>query len=91
MADDNNSFDLENSRGKSPWGPVALAVLLFLAGIALFTLGLIQWLFYPEGHWIAMTFLGLLVFVPGFYHTRIAFLAWRGYSGYSFNQLPNVL
>ena len=50
--------------------------------------GLEQWLDNPEGHWMAMLVLGVLAFIPGFYHSYIAFMAWRGYSGYSFSDLP---
>ena len=37
---------------------------------------------------MALFVLGVLAFLPGFYHSYIAFMAWRGYSGYSFSDLP---
>jgi hypothetical protein len=52
--------------------------------------GLEQWLDNPEGHWVALIVLGVLTFIPGFYHTYIGFMAWRGYRGYSFNDLPGT-
>lgn len=33
--------------------------------------------------------LGILTFIPGFYHVRIAYYAWRGYKGYSFEDIPD--
>lgn len=32
---------------------------------------------------------GSLTFLPGFYYSRIAYLAWRGYRGYSLNLIPD--
>ncbi len=34
------------------------------------------------------TIIGLLTFIPGFYHTRIAYYTWRGYKGFSWDQIP---
>ena len=82
--------DISSGR-TTPWRPVALALILLLSGTVLLGVGLAQWLWYPAGHWLALTVLGAIAFLPGFYHTRIAFLAWRGRSGYSFSQLPNVV
>lgn len=42
----------------------------------------------PAG--IALFVLGSLTFLPGFYHTRIAYLAWRGVSGFSFKDIPDL-
>lgn len=35
-----------------------------------------------------MLILGSLMFIPGFYHVRIAYYAWKGYRGYSFEDIP---
>mmetsp|Transcript_9160 Transcript_9160/g.26260 ORF Transcript_9160/g.26260 Transcript_9160/m.26260 type:complete len:97 (+) Transcript_9160:534-824(+) len=83
--------ELRETSGAVPWKPVAVAVGLLLVGSVLLSVGLVQWLWYPAGHWLALTILGALAFLPGFYHTRIAFLAWRGYRGFSFSQLPNMV
>ncbi|KAH8953193.1 hypothetical protein BDL97_08G011200 [Sphagnum fallax] len=32
--------------------------------------------------------LGVLLFLPGFYETRIAYYSWRGYKGYSYSRIP---
>lgn len=38
---------------------------------------------------IALLVLGSVTFLPGFYHTRIAYMAWRGVAGYSFKDIPD--
>ena len=37
---------------------------------------------------LPLLFLGSLLFIPGFYHVRIAYYAYRGYHGYDFSQIP---
>lgn len=39
---------------------------------------------------IALLVLGSICFLPGFYHTRIAYLAWRGVAGYSLSDIPDM-
>lgn len=39
---------------------------------------------------LPMLIIGCIAFLPGFYHSRIAYLAWRGYRGYSMNMIPDV-
>ena len=34
--------------------------------------------------------LGCLLFIPGFYYTRIAYYAYKGYKGFSFSNIPSV-
>lgn len=36
-----------------------------------------------------MLIIGVLVFLPGFYHLRIAFYASKGYRGYSYDDIPD--
>jgi hypothetical protein len=38
---------------------------------------------------LPLIILGSITFLPGAYHTRLAYLAWRGYSGYSLDQIPD--
>ncbi|KAK3743712.1 hypothetical protein QZH41_012397, partial [Actinostola sp. cb2023] len=33
--------------------------------------------------------IGSLMFIPGFYHVRLAYCAWKGYRGYSFDDIPD--
>jgi hypothetical protein len=39
---------------------------------------------------IALLVLGSICFLPGFYHTGIAYLAWKGVPGYSLNDIPDM-
>jgi hypothetical protein len=37
----------------------------------------------------ALLVLGSVCFLPGFYHTRIAYLAWKGVQGYTLDSIPD--
>jgi len=39
---------------------------------------------------LALTVLGSLAFLPGFFYTRVAYYAWRGVPGYSYEDIPLV-
>ncbi|KAJ7418596.1 hypothetical protein WISP_58218 [Willisornis vidua] len=38
---------------------------------------------------IPVLIIGILVFLPGFYHLRIAYFASQGYRGYSYDDIPD--
>jgi lipopolysaccharide export LptBFGC system permease protein LptF len=38
----------------------------------------------------ALLVLGSICFIPGFYHVRIAYLAWKGVEGYSLESIPDM-
>lgn len=40
----------------------------------------------PE-RWLSLIILGAITFIPGAYHVAIAFKAWRGDHGYSFDDI----
>ena len=42
--------------------------------------------------WLGVFFaiLGSILFIPGFYYTRIAYYAYKGYKGFSFSNIPAV-
>lgn len=42
----------------------------------------------PE-RWLSLIILGAITFIPGAYHVAIAFKAWRGDHGYSFDDIPS--
>ncbi|KPP62515.1 UPF0414 transmembrane protein C20orf30-like [Scleropages formosus] len=46
-------------------------------------------LFQHPDRTIPVLIIGILVFLPGFYHLRIAYYAWRGYHGYSYEDIPD--
>lgn len=88
--DDPDYVFQDNYNVSRPWKKVALAIGLFLTGSVLLATGLGLYLSgAPDSHGIPLMVLGSLVFLPGFYHTLIAYKAWRGQAGYSLNQIPD--
>mmetsp|Transcript_34744 Transcript_34744/g.87941 ORF Transcript_34744/g.87941 Transcript_34744/m.87941 type:complete len:103 (+) Transcript_34744:164-472(+) len=73
---------------RSPNKKIALAIGLLLFGTAVLASGIGVYLSGKEGG-IPLLVVGSLAFLPGFYHTRIAYYAWRGYKGYSLNLIPD--
>ncbi|KAL3675052.1 hypothetical protein R1sor_025000 [Riccia sorocarpa] len=78
-------------REEIPWKSIALALFLLAFGS----------LFLVTSHFIftahmggdssqayGFLVLGFLLFLPGFYETRIAYYSWRGHKGYSFSRIP---
>ena len=39
---------------------------------------------------IPLMVIGSLAFVPGAYFTRMAYMAWKGYRGYSLASIPDL-
>lgn len=77
---------------KVPWKSVTLASLLFVGGIVLLVMGSLVVsgtidTKYADRMW-PMIILGVLMFIPGAYHVRIAYLAYRRVPGYSFDDIP---
>ncbi|KAH7279852.1 hypothetical protein KP509_37G040400 [Ceratopteris richardii] len=74
-----------------PWKSIALAIfLLFFGTLCL----LVSYLIYSEhmggdsSQVYGFLIIGLLIFIPGFYETRIAYYSMRGANGYAFSQIP---
>lgn len=57
------------------------------AGLAMFVSGLVLWQVEGTSAFIALLVLGSLVFIPGFYFTRIAYKAYKGHRGYSWDDV----
>ncbi|XP_042200515.1 transmembrane protein 230a [Callorhinchus milii] len=78
---------------KVPYKAIALATILFLIGSLLITIGALLLSGYIDSSYSDTTWpvliIGVLVFVPGFYHLRIAFYAFKGYRGYSYDDIPD--
>ncbi|XP_065175601.1 transmembrane protein 230-like isoform X2 [Sycon ciliatum] len=78
---------------KVPWESIALAVVLFLLGTTFLSLaiilrvGVIHSEFWE--HCYPLFFLGCLLFIPGAYHVRIAYYAYKGYQGFSYADIPS--
>ena len=79
---------------KFPTRSIIIAIFLFLLGLAMLTLGvllltgIIESKFWDRCY--PLLFLGTIVFIPGAYHVRIAYCAWRGYHGYSYDDIPTI-
>ncbi|OAY70062.1 Transmembrane protein 230 [Ananas comosus] len=43
-----------------------------------------------RAHGVFFAVLGAIMFIPGFYYTRIAYYAYKGYKGFSFSNIPPV-
>uniref|UniRef100_A0A8C6UGA3 Transmembrane protein 230 n=1 Tax=Neogobius melanostomus TaxID=47308 RepID=A0A8C6UGA3_9GOBI len=90
-ADDDGYIDLQPP--KVPYKAIALAVFLFLIGSLLILFGALLLsgtieVEHPD-RTIPVIIIGILVFLPGFYHLRIAYYASKGYRGYSFEDIPD--
>ncbi|KAK4882344.1 hypothetical protein RN001_005663 [Aquatica leii] len=77
---------------KIPWKAVTLATMLFVAGSSLLIIGslIVSGKIdskYADRMW-PMIILGILMFIPGAYHVRIAYYAFRQVPGYSFDDIP---
>ncbi|KAH3788614.1 transmembrane protein 230-like [Dreissena polymorpha] len=89
-----NFTDLQFERPppKFPAKAIALASMLFMVGSALLVIGALLItghidVKYGDRTWPVLI-LGSIMFIPGFYHVRIAYYAYKGYVGYSYDDIP---
>lgn len=76
-----------------PWKAIGYALVLFAAGTLLLVMGslLVTGYFdekYADRTW-PVIILGALMFIPGAYHSYVAYYAFKGYEGYSFDDIPS--
>lgn len=78
---------------KVPYRGIIFAALLLLMGTVLIIVafGLLFGLINANNADAAwpLLILGFLIFIPGLYHVRIAYFAYRGYHGYDFDDVPD--
>jgi hypothetical protein len=83
---------LRRRRDARPWGALLLALLLLSIGVVSLTMFTMISVGVLDERWAEnaqpLLIVGLLGFLPGAYETRIAYAAWRGWPGYSFEQIP---
>ncbi|CAN7990363.1 unnamed protein product [Ixodes hexagonus] len=76
-----------------PKKAIALATFLFVMGSALIVMssfiftGFIDDKYY-DSRWPLLV-LGSLMFIPGVYHVRIAYYAYKKYPGYTYDDIPD--
>uniref|UniRef100_A0A3B3I5H8 Transmembrane protein 230 n=2 Tax=Oryzias latipes TaxID=8090 RepID=A0A3B3I5H8_ORYLA len=94
-ASDDGYIDLQFQRSppKIPYNAIALAIFLFLIGSVLIIFGTLLLtgtieVEHPD-RTIPLIIIGVLVFLPGFYHLRIACYAAKGCRGYSYDDIPD--
>ncbi|CAF0753997.1 unnamed protein product [Adineta steineri] len=79
---------------KIPIHAIVLATALFLLGSIMITLGSLMLTGYIKTEYSDRTWplilIGSLVFLPGFYHIRIAYWAWKGDKSFSFADIPDL-
>jgi len=89
-----SDLQFKESPTKIPIHAIVLATVLFLLGSVMITLGsLILTGYiktqYSDRSW-PLILIGSLVFLPGFYHIRIAYWAWKGDKNFSFADIPDL-
>ncbi|CAF1062498.1 unnamed protein product [Rotaria sordida] len=79
---------------KAPVYAIVLAIALFLIGSVMIILGALMLTRrietqYSDRTW-PLILVGTLIFLPGFYHLRIAYWAWKGDQNFSFADIPDL-
>ncbi|KAM0939313.1 putative transmembrane protein [Dioscorea sansibarensis] len=80
-------------QNKPPIREIALAISLLVFGTLGIIIGVIMAYNHVGGdrtHGVFFAILGSVLFLPGFYYTRIAYYAYKGYKGFSFANIPPV-
>ncbi|KAF2300341.1 hypothetical protein P3X46_000494 [Hevea brasiliensis] len=78
---------------RPPVKEIALAVSLLVFGVTGIVLGIFMAsnkIGGDRAHGLFFAILGVVLFIPGFYYTRIAYYAYKGYKGFSFANIPPV-
>ncbi|CAF1348964.1 unnamed protein product, partial [Didymodactylos carnosus] len=80
--------------GKAPIRAIILAIMLFILGSIMISIGALMLTGYIRTQYRDRTWplilVGTIVFLPGFYHVRIAYYAWKGYKGFTFDDIPDL-
>ncbi|XP_029644814.1 transmembrane protein 230 isoform X1 [Octopus sinensis] len=86
-------MQFEKPPSKIPYKAIALATALFAVGTLLISIGALLLTGHISSEYADRTWplliLGALMFIPGSYHVMIAYYAYKGYEGYSFEDIPD--
>ncbi|KAB0344221.1 hypothetical protein FD754_021147 [Muntiacus muntjak] len=84
-------FQFKKSSPKIPYKAIALATVLFFFFFLfhLFLLLLGGCIGKGSRPAVPVLIVGILVFLPGFYHLHIAYYASKGYWGHSYDEVPD--
>lgn len=83
-----------SSSKKIPYKAIGLAALLFFLGTVMCIIGglLLSGIYidqrYNDRTWPVLC-LGLIMFIPGSYHIRIAYYAWKRVPGFQYSDIPD--
>lgn len=85
-------MQFEKPPPKIPYKAILLASVLFIIGTVLIITGslLLTGIInakYADRTWPVLI-IGALMFIPGAYHVRIAYYAYKGYQGFSYEDIP---
>ncbi|XP_074586094.1 uncharacterized protein LOC141841802 [Curcuma longa] len=81
------------SRNRPPVKEIAFAVSLLVFGFVGIVVGSIMaanCIGGDRAHGVFFAMLGSVLFLPGFYYTKIAYYAYKGYKGFTFDTIPTV-
>ncbi|CAL5199261.1 unnamed protein product [Lathyrus oleraceus] len=81
------------ANNKPPIKEIGLAIALLVFGTLGIIIGSLMAYKHVGGdtaHGLFFAILGSVLFIPGFYYTRIAYYAYKGYKGFSFSNIPPV-
>ncbi|KAK4769394.1 hypothetical protein SAY86_027544 [Trapa natans] len=94
ISDDDMMFETSYAlNNRPPIKEIALAVSLLVVGALGIVIGVLMASYRVGGdrtHGVFFAILGGILFIPGFYYTRIAYYAYKGYKGFSFSNIPPV-
>lgn len=83
----------QKPKTKIPWKAIGLASFLFFAGTLAVSVAALNLTGYMQSRLtdgsIVLMVLGLIMFIPGFYHVRLAYYAFKNEPGYSFEDIPD--
>lgn len=84
-----DAFDI--SPPERPYKKICMMVFLTAVGISLLISGMHLLVSKNNSNGIALVVLGILLLIPGLYHSHFAYKAYRGEYGYTFGSIPEVL